>query len=372
MPDVTVPKLNSNDASYTLVEWLAPEGHRVSEGEAVAVIETSKATTDLGATHSGVLRHHAAPMQQIAPGEVIGALLSEEEYARQPVTVGSERAASAHEPEVVITRPAAELMARHVVSEESVRGLGKRIVRRSDIEAMVERGDLSGGSSVDGVEIRALSAGQRAVAVNVAKSHRGIPSAFTVIKVYGDGLIRARQRVAEGTSEFLGLVEFVVRAIARQRADFPEVFADLRADSTLSIAPGAHVGVTVDVGRGLYLPIVRDAAEKSLPEISGMLMEFRVKALRGRFSEADLTGGNIALAVHVETDVVDARPIIFPGHVCVLSLCSMQEELHRTTEGSIETRSFFNLGLTYDHRVINGRESMRFLQAVKRDLESLS
>jgi 2-oxoglutarate dehydrogenase E2 component (dihydrolipoamide succinyltransferase) len=98
-------------------------------------------------------------------------------------------------------------------------------------------------------------------------------------------------------------------------------------------------------------------------------MGFRVNALRGRFREADLAGGNIGLALSDETDVVSAQPLILPPHACMLALCAPQEELRLDDAGRVTVRRYLHLGLAYDHRVINGRDATLFLAELKRRLE---
>ncbi|WP_055587024.1 2-oxo acid dehydrogenase subunit E2 [Streptacidiphilus griseoplanus] len=375
MSDITMPRLNSNDADYTLVEWVVGDGAEVAAGDTLAVIETSKAVSDLEAAEDGVLQTRVAAGQRCAPGVVIGRLLSAEEYADagRAVEAGKSRA-EADTSAVVVTGPARRLMELHGVSEEQVRALGRQLVQRSDVEALVaeaaEAAEVTEVTEVtEAAEVVPLSAVQCAVAANVAVSHREIPAAFTVMKVYSDALLAARDAAAERDGTFLGVTEFLVGAVARRHAEFPLFFSRLVDGESVVLSDRARVGVTVDVGRGLYLPVVRDAETLSLAEIASVLMGFRVKAMRGRFEPEDLDASNIAVTLHTEPDLVQAMPIIFPGHVCALSLCSVQQEVQLLPDGAVHQRSFFNLGVSYDHRVVNGWDAARFLRAVKEELE---
>lgn len=188
-----------------------------------------------------------------------------------------------------------------------------------------------------------------------------VPSAYTLVKVYADREDRLP-----------GPAERVIKAVAAQRSRFPAFFGQLGRDGTVMVAPGAQIGLTVDVGQGLYLPVLHDAESLSLRDISAAMLRFGVKARRGRFTADDLTGANIAVTLHTESAVVLAQPIIFPGHVCALAVCGMLEELQAGSGGSVSQRSYFHLGLTYDHRVINGRDAVLFLHAVKDTVETLS
>jgi 2-oxoglutarate dehydrogenase E2 component (dihydrolipoamide succinyltransferase) len=165
----------------------------------------------------------------------------------------------------------------------------------------------------------------------------------------------------------VGLPDLVIRAVAARRADFPLFFAAPRDDGSVTVG-GAHVGVTVDVGRGLFVPVVRDAADRSWAELSALLMRFRIAAMRGTFRASDLAGGTITVSLHTSGTVVQAVPIVFPGQTCVVSLCAVRDEL-RLTGGQVIADPVVDIGLSYDHRVVNGRACVEFLTAVQADLE---
>jgi len=123
--------------------------------------------------------------------------------------------------------------------------------------------------------------------------------------------------------------------------------------------------VTLDAGQGLYVPVVKDADTRSLAEIADVLADFRISALRGSFRESELAGGNITISLSNDPDIVLARPIIFPGQACMLCLCGTQQELYLSDAEQIAVRHYANLGLSYDHRVINGRDAALFLRGIK-------
>ena len=127
----------------------------------------------------------------------------------------------------------------------------------------------------------------------------------------------------------------------------------------------AHVGATVDVGTGLFVPTVRHPKNTSVSAVADALLDFRTKAMMNSFTEDDLANANIVLSLHTESDIVLGCPIVFPGHTAVVCLCAVQHELYRTDDGDIGSRAYFNLALGYDHRVINGREAAGFLRFLK-------
>ncbi|MEU7935368.1 2-oxo acid dehydrogenase subunit E2 [Micromonospora echinofusca] len=358
MGDIQLPRLNATDQEYTLTEWLVGDGAPVEAGTAVAVVETSKAAHELVADDAGLLWQRMPAPSTCRPGEVVATVGVYGRPSPVPRTAGPDPAT------VTVTAPARRLMAEHGVPEAAVRALGKPLVARADIERLV-----TGQTPPDTAERVTVSAAQRRVARTVSTSHREIPAAYTVVKVVADKLKQRLRDEAAGIG-FVGVPELVVKATAARRAQFPLCFARAEDDQAATVRPGAHVGVTIDVGKGLYLPVVADADTRPLRDVAADLLRFRRAAARGEFAEADLAGSNIALTIHTETDVVHAQPLIFPEHTCALSLASMQRELVLQNDGSITSSDYFHLGLAYDHRFVNGRSAVAFLRAVKADLES--
>jgi 2-oxoglutarate dehydrogenase E2 component (dihydrolipoamide succinyltransferase) len=209
---------------------------------------------------------------------------------------------------------------------------------------------------------------QRGVAAVVTLSHREIPAASLVMKVPVDGALgRARLLMTE-TRQIVGLPELLIGAIAAAREPFPLAFAERIDDRTARVRPGAHVAVTVDLGNGLYLPVLRDAQAATTQQIAEWLAGARQQASKAAFRAEELTGANIMLSLHTEPDVVFATPLIFPGHACVVSLGGVQEEA-RAVRGEILSARFVHLGLAYDHRIINGRLAIAFCRRLKETLE---
>ncbi|MEV4245913.1 2-oxo acid dehydrogenase subunit E2 [Streptosporangium canum] len=426
MIEIRVPKLNNNDTVYLLVEWAAKDGQAVRAGEPLVVLETSKAAEELVAEEDGTLLCLLEAGAECAPGQVIARLLADGEAPPSPA---AEHGASPATPdhEVVVTAPALRLMDERGISMEQVRALGRKVVRRADLESLdapwagpgnpvsvtlptIDPGRASGPSASrtaprdsgplsfppdrDGPDLLAPSAdrdggsapaasrtvpegsgliepsrAQRRVAEVVEESHRDIPSAFTVMRVdVTDALGFARQETRR-LRVLIGLPELLVRATGRLLDRFPLCFATPVDGRRARRAASAEVGVTVDVGGGMFVPVVRDAGRRPLGEIAGDLTRFRRAALDGTFRERDLQGGNIMLTLHTDAAVVMAVPVVFPGQTCALALAAPRPEVVETRDGGFAVRKVILLGLAYDHRFVNGRDSAEFLGALRIALE---
>ncbi|GAA4262893.1 2-oxo acid dehydrogenase subunit E2 [Dactylosporangium darangshiense] len=339
MREIVLPKLNTNDVTYTLLEWYGDDGDAVTEGAVVALVETSKTAEDILAPAGGVLQRVVGAKRECAHGDVIGYLFDSE---AERLAFASTVTADAAEPELVITEPARLLMERTGIDPARVRGLGKAVIRRSDVEALI-------AAAPAGPRRYELPRQQRAVADVVTRSALSIPAAFTAMWID-----TARVRRAKG----VGVVELLVRAIGTLRERHPLCFGAYQDDGGVLVPEGAHVAVTVDAGNGLYLPVVRDVAALSLEQIAAALAAMREAARAGTLRAEDLAGANIGLSVTNYADVVLTQPIIPPGMTCMLSLAGTQ----RTDR--------FALGIAHDHRVVNGRDAVIVLRDVKRVLET--
>ena len=364
MHEITIPKLNNNDLTYVLVEWLREDGQRVTPDTPVAVVETSKATQEILAGQEGVLRQAAVAGTEWPVGAVIGRLfVDESEQSRNDATDTETVPAEQGGPGPSLTDAAQRAVAEFVVSQDEIRSLGRKVVRRKDIELLVARradsGERSDRRSVP------LSRSQAAVARAVTASHREIPTAFMVIKVHADVAIDVLRESAARHDRFVGLPDLLIMVLADGSSRFPLFYASLVDERTLALSEHANIGVTVDVGKGLFVPVVRPPRSASICATADTLLDFRAKAMTGSFTEDDLAGGNIVLSLHTESDIVLGCPIVFPGHTAVVCLCAVQHELYRTDDGDVASRAYFNLVLGYDHRVINGRDAAEFLRYLK-------
>ncbi|WP_329425087.1 2-oxo acid dehydrogenase subunit E2 [Streptosporangium sp. NBC_01495] len=415
MADIHVPKLNNNDTEYLIVEWLVGNGKPVIAGEPIAVLETSKATDELEAGETGYLHHAAALGTLIAPGALLARITAEAAPPPAPVSDAPEPVASedasgqedAPVAEPVVTAPARAAMEELGVSHAEVASLGLAVIRRTDVEALASRrtgrtaadvredaredvredvqGDVRGDVRESAPEVvpgdvledvpepvavagaHRLSRVQRAVARAVTTSHGTIPAAYTVVRFEVGPLLERARGLSREVRRPVGLAELFVQAVAALHPAFPLFFASLDGDRARP-ADAPRVGVTFDMGEGLYVPVVHDTG--SLKAIADALMRYRLAATEGDFREKDLTGANIAVTLHTDADVILAIPLIFPGTVCALAITSPQPELVLAEDGTVAARTVANIGLAYDHRLINGRDAALFLAALRMELHA--
>ncbi|MFI7638048.1 2-oxo acid dehydrogenase subunit E2 [Nonomuraea sp. NPDC049400] len=352
MVEIRVPKLNTNDEAYVLLEWLVADGAPVRGDEVVASVETSKTVEELVGGHDGILVHLLPAGAECAPGQPIARVAAAHDAVASPPA--PDPAPPSGVP--LITAPAQALIDELGIDPARVRALPVKVVRRADVERLA-------AASPPGASLRTLSGNQRAVGRTVSLSHQTIPAAYAAIKVDVGRAAAAARDLTRRLRKLVGLPDLLVAAVARLHEDFPLCFAALRDESTAAVPGSPHVGVTIDLGTGLYVPVIRDAHRKSVEEIAGELAGFRRQAQHGGFRQEQLDGGNIVVTLHHDPDIVMAVPIVFPGQACAVALTSPQREGERMVAV---------VGLAYDHRLVNGRDAVLFLQALKEVLEAVS
>ncbi|WP_062441994.1 2-oxo acid dehydrogenase subunit E2 [Herbidospora daliensis] len=352
-----VPKLNNNDDTYVLVEWLVATGTEVKEGDPIAVLETSKSAEEVPADATGVLRQEIALMADCAPGDLLATI-----GAAAPASPAAVASPVASPTGPVITAPARAAMDELGVTEAQIATLGVNVVRRADVERL---------AAETSTRTAPLSKVQQAVGRAVTLSHSTIPAAYAVLDMALDEELAATRRLTKQVRRPVGLAELFVMGVARLHAEFPLFFATLGSGGTQAVlSEAANVGVTFDTGDGLYVPVVHDAGAKTLQEVATRLMEYRVAAMKGDFSAADLADANIAVTLHHDGGITLAIPFIFPGTVCALAVTAPQEVLY-LDGGEVRSRQVAHIGLAYDHRLINGRDAARFLNALQREVRAL-
>ncbi|MGP2438985.1 2-oxo acid dehydrogenase subunit E2 [Streptomyces sp. JW3] len=367
MIGIELPTLNTNDSSYTLVEWLVSDGSRIKGEQPLAVVETSKASEEIESTGPGILHVLVDSGQDCTPGQVIAYLFESAEerdsYRTTSVTPAAQPPSS--EAELNITKAARALADRHGLSDAELRALGRTVIRTADVEGLVRR-----AAPAPAAPERQLSKRQRAVGAVVTESMRTVPAAAAYAKVDAGPAEEVARRLSERTGSFVSLPVLLVKAVARRLAAHPLMFAALTDEGAVREAERAHVGVTMDAGRGLYTPVVHDAAQLDSDRIADLLTGFRSKAFRGTFQAAELTGANIMVAPHTTEGLILATPIVFPGQTCVVSVGAVDDQVVLDAAGTPRARRFVHLGLVYDHRVVNGGDAMAFLRDLKEELEA--
>jgi len=397
-----------------LVRWLKAEGDTVSTGDILAEIETDKATMELVARGEGVLRKILLGEGATAPvGEVIGVIAqaeedisgfegaavtpaappaetdvsaegSAEESADPPLESGSVGTPAQEAGGRVKASPLARRLAVDAnLDLQSVPGSGPggRVVVR-DVEAAVASGGTSGGGQgaegslgtarPSGVEYEdhALSQMRKTIAKRLVESLGPVPHFFLRITPDMSRTLSARARVnglLEPHGAKVSINDFILKATANALALHPEVNAHWTGAAIRQYFR-VHLGVAVAVDDGLITPVIRDANQKGLAQISREIRELAARGREKKLQPEEYTGSTFSVSNLGMFGIHEFTGIINPPEAGIIAVGGI-EETPVVEEGQVVVRPLMKVTMSCDHRVIDGATGARFLQTLKEMLE---
>jgi pyruvate dehydrogenase E2 component (dihydrolipoamide acetyltransferase) len=357
----------------TVVEWFKKEGDTVKKGEPLVEVLSEKATYDVEAPASGVLRKILA--EEGADVPVAGTLgiitAPDEEFseieAAAPPMVEAEEAVAVPERKVVekvderiIASPAAKRLSKeHAIDLTQIRGSGPdgRIVEE-DVRNLIEK--VKAVRQVR--EVIPLTGIRKTAAERVSISAQTAPQSTITMEVDMSKATEIRRKVGVSYTDML------VKAVAKALTEFPIINSTLENEQ-IKILANINIGVAVATETGLIVPVIRDVNGKTLTEISSTLKELIEKAKQSKLAKEDLTGGTFTITNLGMYGVDVFTPIINPPETAILGVGRIAEK-PMAVERQILVRPVMQLSLTFDHRVVDGAPAALFLQKVKQNLES--
>jgi pyruvate dehydrogenase E2 component (dihydrolipoamide acetyltransferase) len=396
MADVTMPRLSDTMEEGTIAAWLKRPGEQISKGDVIAQIETDKATMDLTAFEAGTLQEILAaegttvaigkPVARIGSGKAAAATPSEpprEEPAPPPTQRVEE------EPTVPTSngKVRASPMARHIAEEHGlnlsdISGSGPqgRVVR-ADVEAALTTGQTETREAAeearpveamvtDGDERVSLSQMRRTIARRMAESTRTVPHFFLTTVVDATELGNLRKQINEQTADAGFKVSFndlIVKGAALAIRKVPDVNVSFAEDSLIRHSR-VHVGIAVATDRGLIVPVLRDADQKSVGQIAREVRDLAERASAGKLQPTDYSGGTFTVSNLGMFGVEQFQAVINPPESAILAVGAIARE-PAEYHGEIALRDRLRLTLSVDHRALDGAVGARYLQALKALLE---
>ncbi len=365
MSPILVPTINSNDSDALLLAWSKNNGDEVCKGETIALLETTKASFDLAAEADGLLHTVALEGLRHAFGTSLGWLFTDaaerdQFFLRRTSKTPAESAG------FVITKSARDLIARNGIDGDAIRALGKRVIKAEDLAPLLRPVPEPKISAA----LLPVSPQQQSIARVVAHSHAAIPASFILKRVAVDAALDAVAQFSREEKILAGLPDLLVWIAARLPETFPFFFGALRDELKFTPSNSGSIGVTFDVGHGLFIPVVKKAASLSLGEIAKTMMGFRMRAARNSFHAEELSGGDLTISLNMDACVVFVQPIIQPPQTCMISVGAVTAEIALDADGKMISRRCVHLGAAFDHRVINGFQANAFLNAIAQRLEN--
>jgi 2-oxoglutarate dehydrogenase E2 component (dihydrolipoamide succinyltransferase) len=405
--DITVPTFPESVSDGTILAWRKQAGDSVSRGEIIADIETDKVVFEVPASSDGVIAEINAPVgATVVSGQVIGKLGA----AGAAKATESKPAAKETKPAGVTpsvgapTMPAArKLAAEHGLKTDEVEGGGRGgRVRKEDVVRHLEiTNTRTAAPQAKQPEVKLTS-------VPTSPSAARAPSTIPMTAAEGRPqkrvpMTRLRQRIAERLVEAqrtaailttfnevnmqpvmdlrsryreqfekehgvkLGFMSFFVKASIEALKRFPEVNASI--DGNDVVYHGFYdIGIAVGSPRGLVVPILRDADQRSTANIETTVKDFGERSKAGKLAIEEITGGTFTITNGGVFGSLMSTPILNPPQSAILGMHKIQER-PMAENGQVVIRPMMYLALSYDHRLVDGREAVQFLVTIKEMIE---
>jgi 2-oxoglutarate dehydrogenase E2 component (dihydrolipoamide succinyltransferase) len=404
--EIRVPQLPESVADATLVAWRKQPGEPVSRDENLADLETDKVVLEVPAPVNGVLKElRVQTGATVRSGDVL-ALIEEGGAAARPAAAKpaapAEAAAAAQAPAPAEAPAAAGAAAsaagklspsaRRLVEENRIdpaqvpaSGKDGRLTK-ADVQSFIERRPAAAPAAAAAAApaakpaaVRTARAEQRVPMTRLrqriaermvqAQSTQALLTSFNEVDLTAVNELRARykERFEKEHGVKLGFMSFFVKASIEALKKFPVVNAAV--DGTDVVYHEYYdVGVAVSTDRGLIVPIVRDADLKSFAEIEREVADYATRARAGSLGIEELTGGTFTITNGGVFGSLMSTPIVNAPQSAILGMHKIQER-PMVVGGQIVVRPMMYLAVTYDHRIIDGREAVQFLVTIKDCLE---
>ncbi len=397
MTDIRVPTLGESVTEATIGKWFKKAGDAVAVDEPLVELETDKVTIEVPAPAAGVLSEIAAKDgETVAVGALLGQIkdgagggAAKPAAAAAPAVKAAPAAtpapAAAKSADTPLAPSVRKISAETGVDPSGVAGSGKDgRVTKGDMMAAIERA-ASQPTPVVAAQMRAPSPADDAsreervkmtrLRQTIARRLKDAQNTAAMLTTFNEVDMTAVMALRNQYKDLfekkhgvkLGFMGFFVRACVQALKDIPAVNAEI--DGTDLIYKNYyHIGVAVGTERGLVVPVVRDCDHKSLSEIEKTINDFGKRARDGHLKIEEMQGGTFTISNGGVYGSLMSTPILNAPQSGILGMHKIQER-PMAVGGKIEIRPMMYLALSYDHRIVDGREAVTFLVRVKENLE---
>jgi 2-oxoglutarate dehydrogenase E2 component (dihydrolipoamide succinyltransferase) len=386
--EVKIPAVGESITSGVVSVWHKKSGDHVNAGDALFTLETDKVSTEIVAEKSGVLKTLAAEGQEVKIGEVVatieeGAGAATPQKAKDKPDPNREAAPVSGEKKSAnadILPPSV----RRIVEEEQLdagaitgSGKGGRLTKADALAAAQNRpaspenAKEPAPSSNGRYTRKKMSPLRRKIAEQLVMAQHTAAILTTFNECDMTAVMDLRKKSQDAFTKKnglkLGFMSFFIKAVVEGLKAVPAI--NVRIDGDDFIQNNFYdIGVAVGTERGLVVPVVRDADKKSFAEVERDIADYATKAREGKIKIEDLQGGTFTISNGGVYGSLLSTPILNPPQSGILGMHSIQQR-PMAVDGKVEIRPMMYLALSYDHRIVDGREAVTFLVRVKEMLE---
>ena len=378
-----VPSPGESISEVEIAQWLVETGDYVEKDQEIAEIDSDKATLTLSAEADGVIELLVEDGDTVAVGQVVCKIDTEAEGSAAPKKEKKEESSSDDAPSKPNPMPsgdenyakghagpaAQKAMREAGVTVESGSGKNGRVLKEDVIKAKAARGN---GPGERGESRKKMSSLRRKIAERLVsvKNETAMLTTFNEVDMTAINEVRAEFKEAFKAKHEtgLGFMSFFTRAVSLALEEFPDVNSQI--DGQEQVKFDYHdIGIAVSSPKGLMVPVVRNAEDLNFPGIEKEIKRLAVKARDGKIEIDDMLGGTFTITNGGVFGSMLSTPIINPPQSAILGMHNIVDR-PMAIDGKVEIRPIMYVALSYDHRIIDGKESVGFLVKVKECLEN--
>lgn len=401
-----MPKMGDGMEEGTLLEWLKKDGEKVKSGEIIATIQTDKATLDMESPGNGILTGILIePGATVPVGKPIAAILRAGETL--PATWGSGVPSTAsvsaestsngvaEAPKELVTagnnaastaapandRIKASPLAKRIAADLGIdlgsvvgTGPGGRIVEK-DVRQVTPAARPAAPAAVLATPVAgdttiSLNRLRQITAKRTQESKQQVPHFYVKVEVDLERIGELRAMFEADGSGKVSINDFVIKACAWALREMPVVNSIFQEGGTLLQKGGVNIGMAVATDEGLTVPVIHNADQLSLRQISSKSRDLATRARENRLSLDELSGSTFSVSNMGMLDVDDFIAIINQPNAAILAVSSARKKVVVNDQDELEVRSRMNISMSFDHRVVDGAVGARFINLVKGALEN--
>ena len=392
MIDIKVPTIGESISEVTLLKWTKKEGDWVERDEVIAELESEKATFEVNAEQAGILKPLAKEGDTLNIGDVVAQIdetgekpaasdkaqeTSNKTEASIQKSVTNEAPVTSVPNDIKATPVASAIIADKKVDPASIKpsGTGGKIMKHDVMEALANPGKKAfAGLELITRNVRQekMSSLRKTISRRLVESKNTTAMLTTFNEVDMTRVMEIRKQYKDKFKELhgvnLGFMSFFAKACAIALGEWPSVNAYIDGDQIL-YHDYADISIAVSTPRGLTVPVMRNVESLSMAEIEKAVVTLAGKARDSKLTTEDLQGGTFTITNGGVFGSLLSTPIINIPQSAILGMHKIQER-PMAVNGQVVIRSMMYLALSYDHRIIDGRESVSFLVRVKELLEN--
>ena len=382
--EMKVPSPGESISEVEIAEWMVEDGEYVEKDQTIAEVDSDKATLELPAEQAGIISLRAEVGDVVAVGQIVCLIdtsaskpKGDQSKEKAPKTIAPNPGpvSSSNDQQKTYASGHPSVAAKKIIDENNIKveqiegtGKGGRITKQDIIQLLASLPEEGNRKS----EVRKLSMLRRKIASRLVtvKNETAMLTTFNEVDMKPVMDLRSKYKEAfkEKYKVGLGFMSFFTHACTLALKEFPTVNSMIDGDHMISYNFN-DIGIAVSTEKGLMVPVLRNAEEMNLLQIESKIKELAIKARDGKIAIEEITGGTFTITNGGVFGSMLSTPIINPPQSAILGMHNIVQR-PVAVDGKVEIRPIMYVALSYDHRIIDGKDSVGFLVKVKEVLEN--